>query len=125
MGNENRKEVKLASVKNLRKIIEDSSHSGLRELVANHTFVGCADREFALLQHATKLFVVNIGELTQHLFHQLMLLNFGNANVIGLDPPVDIKDMALIGKFFFSNYLIIARAAVLYFYPYEVFSYDF
>ena len=35
-----RKEIKLASVKNLRKAVEDSSHPALRDLVANHTFVG-------------------------------------------------------------------------------------
>ena len=36
----NRKEVKLASVKNLRKIVEDTNHPELRDIVANHTFVG-------------------------------------------------------------------------------------
>ena len=41
MKNEkHRKEIKLASVKNLRKAVEDSSHPALRDLVANHTFVG-------------------------------------------------------------------------------------
>ena len=59
--------------------------------------LGCADREFALFQHSTKLFVVNIGELTRHLFHQLTLLNFGNADVIQLNPPADIKEMTLLG----------------------------
>ena len=91
-----RKEIKLATVKNLLRKIEENSHAGLRELVANHTFVGCADREFALLQHATKLFVVNIGTMTQHLFYQLMLMEFGNASVIKLNPPAEIKEMALI-----------------------------
>ena len=36
----NRKEVKLASLKNLRKIVEDTNHPELRDIVANHTFVG-------------------------------------------------------------------------------------
>ena len=36
----NRKEVKLASVKNLRKVVEDTNHPELRDIVANHTFVG-------------------------------------------------------------------------------------
>ena len=36
----NRKEVKLASVKNLRKVVEDTNHRELRDIVANHTFVG-------------------------------------------------------------------------------------
>jgi DNA mismatch repair protein MLH1 len=40
--------------------------------------------------------VVNIGELTRHLFHQLTLLNFGNADVIQLNPPADIKEMTLL-----------------------------
>ena len=66
-------EVKLSSVKKLRKVVDDACHSGLREIIANHTFVGCANREFALLQNATKLFVVNIPELTRHFFYQKML----------------------------------------------------
>ena len=36
----NRKEVKLASLKNLRKVVEDTNHPELRDIVANHTFVG-------------------------------------------------------------------------------------
>ena len=36
----NRKEVKLASLKNLRKVVEDTNHRELRDIVANHTFVG-------------------------------------------------------------------------------------
>jgi hypothetical protein len=72
--------------------------------------LGCADREFALFQHSTKLFVVNIGELTTHLFHQLTLLNFGNADVIQLNPPADRYQrndfIRLVYISFFESYFI-------------------
>ena len=42
----NRKEVKLASVKNLRKVVEDTNHPELRDIVANHTFVGKVALDF-------------------------------------------------------------------------------
>ena len=88
-----KREIKLGSVKTLRKSIDDNCHEGLRDLISNHSFVGCADREFALIQHSTKLYVVNIINLTRHLFYQLMLSEFGNAAYIKLNPPAKIRDM--------------------------------
>ena len=52
----NRKEVKLASVKNLRKVVEDTNHPELRDIVANHTFVG----KVALNSLGFKIFPFNI-----------------------------------------------------------------
>ena len=37
--------------------------AGLRTLLQNHTFVGCVSPEFALLQHDTKLYLVNTTKL--------------------------------------------------------------
>ena len=36
---------------------------GLRTLMQNHTFVGCVSPEFALIQHDTKLYLVNTTKL--------------------------------------------------------------
>jgi DNA mismatch repair protein MLH1 len=89
-----RREIKLASVKQLNNLVDEACHPGLRGLISEHTFVGCADREFALVQHATKLYVVNIPELTRIFFYQMMLKEFGNAAMIALNPPSRIKSMA-------------------------------
>lgn len=91
-----RREVKLESVKNLKQLIVTQCHDGLREVVANHTFVGLMGREFALLQHSTRLYVANTPLLTRQLFYQLMLQEFGNCAAIRLNPPADIKSMVVM-----------------------------
>jgi hypothetical protein len=39
-----------------------------REVFANHTFVGCVNRKLALMQHSTKLYLVNTAKFSEHLF---------------------------------------------------------
>ena len=68
-----RREIKLASLKRLRENVEKENHKGLRDLIANHSFVGCISKQFALLQHSTQLYVVNTSKLSYHLFKQLAL----------------------------------------------------
>ena len=36
---------------------------GLRDLVNDHTFVGCVNATYVLLQHQTKLYLVNTPRL--------------------------------------------------------------
>ncbi|XP_040577146.1 DNA mismatch repair protein Mlh1 [Lepeophtheirus salmonis] len=91
-----RREIKLNSLKSLRDEINSKSHKGLRDLISNHTFVGCVNREQALLQHNTKLFLVNTTRLTVELFYQLILKDFGNFGAIKLNPPPSIKELSLI-----------------------------
>ncbi|XP_039310821.1 DNA mismatch repair protein Mlh1 isoform X2 [Solenopsis invicta] len=45
-----RHEVKLTSILKLRKDVEDECHEGLRNILANLTFVGCIDQTSALIQ---------------------------------------------------------------------------
>ena len=92
-SNLGRNECKLTSVKILRQGVDDECHEGLRELFANHTFVGCANREFALVQHGTKLYAVNIPEVTKHFFYQLILNQFGSAAYIKLEPPTKVVEL--------------------------------
>ena len=92
-SNIGRNECKLTSVKSLRQGVDEECHEGLRELFVNHTFVGCANREFALVQHETKLYTVNIPEVTKHFFYQLMLNQFGSAAYIKLEPPTKVVEL--------------------------------
>lgn len=73
-----RRTVKLASVQKMRQRLEDQRHEGLRDLVANHTFVGCVDRQFALLQHGTKLYLANNLVLSESFFYQVAIEDFAN-----------------------------------------------
>jgi hypothetical protein len=37
--------------------------TGVRDMFQNNTFVGCVDEEFSLMQHQTKLYLVNTTKL--------------------------------------------------------------
>ncbi|KAG8192978.1 hypothetical protein JTE90_028099 [Oedothorax gibbosus] len=91
-----RMEVKLTSVLELRKEIEEKCHAGLLEIIQNLTFVGCVDQKFALFQHNTKLYLGNTHEISKELFYQLMLKDFGNFGALRLSTPAPIFDLALI-----------------------------
>lgn len=83
-----RKEVKLTSVKSLQQSVRNRMHKGemavvatplplcleadccyhdntdLMELFQNHSFVGCVDQTRALVQHQTKLYLINVSRVT-------------------------------------------------------------
>jgi len=56
-------EVKLTSILLLRKEVEDECHEGLRNILANLTFVGCIDQNSALIQSGTNLYICNTKKL--------------------------------------------------------------
>lgn len=58
-----RHEVKLTSILKLRKEIEDECHEGLRNILANLTFVGCIDQTSALIQSGMNLYICNTRKL--------------------------------------------------------------
>lgn len=58
-----RHEVKLTSILQLRKEIEDECHKGLREILSNLTFVGCIDQTSALIQSGVNLYICNTRKL--------------------------------------------------------------
>merc|ERR1711874_162805 len=74
---------------------EGSSH--LRDILHNHTFVGCVNRKLALIQHSTKLYLVNTCRLSEHLFYQLLISEFGNHGVLRLSPPPSVRQLVLLG----------------------------
>ena len=64
--------------------------------MTDHYFVGCASREFALIQHSTKLFLVNTPAISEELFYQISIQDFGNFGAIKLNPSPSVKSLALI-----------------------------
>lgn len=58
-----RHEVKLTSILKLRKEVEDECHEGLRNILANLTFVGCIDQTSALIQSGVNLYICNTRKL--------------------------------------------------------------
>lgn len=91
-----RQPVKLSSVLDLQKEIQKNYHSGLREIFQSHKFVGCVSKELSLIQHQTKLYLVNTSKLSRELFYQLLLLDFGNFGAIRLSEPAPLYDLAMM-----------------------------
>ncbi|KDQ60330.1 hypothetical protein JAAARDRAFT_125644 [Jaapia argillacea MUCL 33604] len=83
----------LHSIATLREAVETGKHKHLMEILEKHTFVGIVDmnRCLSLLQHSTRLYLVNHGALAEELFYQLGLRQFGNFSKMRLDPPPPLQ----------------------------------
>ncbi|OCH93343.1 DNA binding protein [Obba rivulosa] len=88
----------LTSVRQLRQAVIKGKHHRLSEILEKHTFVGIVDMHqcLSLIQHATKLYLVNHGALAEELFYQLGLRQFGNLSRIKLDPPPSLRTLVTI-----------------------------
>ena len=86
----------LTSVIEIRNAIVDNCSHECRNLIANHIFVGLVDKELALLQHETKLFLVNTTRLSNLMFRQIIFSQFGDLPVLKLCPPPRVCDLAML-----------------------------
>jgi DNA mismatch repair protein MLH1 len=87
------KPCELTSVSTIVGAIEAKSHLGLEEALSNCTFVGFADAQFALIQHKTKLYIVNLLTLCQELFQQQVFMRFSNFDRLVLKPQLPLRDL--------------------------------
>lgn len=85
---------RLASIQRLRQNIKTECEPQLRKLVCNHSFVGCIDRQFALVQHETSLYIINTPPISKHLFYQIAIHDFGNFNAVRLNPTAPVGVLA-------------------------------
>ncbi|XP_013860910.1 DNA mismatch repair protein Mlh1 isoform X2 [Austrofundulus limnaeus] len=91
-----RRAIKLSSVKELRAEITENTHKGLQEMLRSHSFVGCVDPQWTLVQHHTKLYLLNSTRLSQELFYQILVFDFGNFGVLRLSEPAPLYDLAML-----------------------------
>uniref|UniRef100_A0A8C0E4Y2 MutL homolog 1 n=1 Tax=Balaenoptera musculus TaxID=9771 RepID=A0A8C0E4Y2_BALMU len=62
-----RRIINLTSILSLQEDISEQGHETLREVLRNHSFVGCVNPQWALAQHQTKLYLLNTTKLrSQH-----------------------------------------------------------
>ncbi|XP_032717122.1 DNA mismatch repair protein Mlh1 isoform X4 [Lontra canadensis] len=74
-----------------------SSHgAALREMLQNHSFVGCVNPQWALAQHQTKLYLLNTTKLSEELFYQILIYDFANFGVLRLSEPAPLFDLAML-----------------------------
>ena len=91
-----RREIRLTSIANLRKKIDEKEHIILKNLLEDHTFVGCVDRTLVLIQHQTKLYLTNVTNLSKELFYQIIMFNFGNFGYLRLSNPAPCYELAML-----------------------------
>ncbi|XP_005184469.1 DNA mismatch repair protein Mlh1 [Musca domestica] len=88
------KEVKLTSILNMQKKIEDSCSVEMRKMIKELVFVGVVDKQFALFQHETRLYMGDTIKLSEELFYQRLLYEFENHQIISIKPePLPVKDL--------------------------------
>ncbi|XP_014896452.1 DNA mismatch repair protein Mlh1 isoform X1 [Poecilia latipinna] len=91
-----RRVIKLTSIKDLRAEITENTHRGLQEMLQKHSFVGCVDPQWSLIQHHTKLYLLNTTTLSRELFYQILIFDFGNFGVLRLSTPAPLYDLAML-----------------------------
>ncbi|XP_068184317.1 DNA mismatch repair protein Mlh1 isoform X2 [Antennarius striatus] len=91
-----RRIIKLNSIKELRAEIIGNTHTGLQEMLQNHSFVGCVNPQWTLIQHHTKLYLLNTTNLSRELFYQILIYDFGNFGVLRLSTPAPLYDLAML-----------------------------
>lgn len=87
--------IRLASVKDLRAEVRDAIHEDLTAIFTEHVFVGVADLHdrYCVIQHLTKLYLVDYGAVSAELFYQIGLSEFGNFGSIELTPALPLRDL--------------------------------
>lgn len=91
-----RRDIRLTSVLELRNAIDKAEHKDLKSVFENHKFVGCVEKSLALMQHGTKLYLVNVTSISREFFYQILLFAFGNFGYLHINPPASIYDLALL-----------------------------
>lgn len=81
-----RVDVRLSSVRLLKKEVETEAHDALTEVLSKMTFVGVVDHKRRLMafQHDIRLYMIDYGKLSEALFYQTALGEFSNLGTITL-----------------------------------------
>jgi DNA mismatch repair protein MLH1 len=86
-------DVQLISVLELRQSVENQENSRVTEIFREHAFVGLVDDFRALIQHQTKLLMVDFKQISRILFYQVVLYGFANFSRIIFKSPLNISQV--------------------------------
>ena len=75
--------------------IDRDTHEGVREILRDPVVVGPVDSHRILLQKGTRLYLVDMSELSRDLFYQLCISQRGNMEKFLLSPPVCSASLVL------------------------------
>eukprot|EP00963_Diacronema_lutheri_P000586 scaffold31_cov334-Pavlova_lutheri.AAC.54 len=87
----------LSSVQELLSEVDRDCHRGLLEVVRSHSYVGMADGSLALVQHQTKLYLLDMETLSRDMMYQQVLRRFEHFNQIRFSIPAPLKELLLLG----------------------------
>jgi len=74
------------SVRNLVESVKSRRHGGLETVLRKNTLVGVVDDEFLLVQHETKLLLLDYTILSRETLYQIVLRRFGALRSIKIRP---------------------------------------
>nr|XP_018261347.1 DNA mismatch repair protein MLH1 [Kwoniella dejecticola CBS 10117]OBR83505.1 DNA mismatch repair protein MLH1 [Kwoniella dejecticola CBS 10117] len=83
------------SIQELRQAAKKGGNTDLNEILRRHAFVGIVDTRLclSLIQHSTKLYLVNHASLADEHFYHIGLRQFGAFHRLRLEPPPSLKDL--------------------------------
>ncbi|XP_026576382.1 DNA mismatch repair protein Mlh1 [Pseudonaja textilis] len=91
-----RRIINLTSILTLQKDINRRANASLQEMLRDHSFVGCVSPQWALVQYQTKLYLLNTTKLSQEMFYQILIYDFGNFGVLRLSEAAPLFDLAML-----------------------------
>ncbi|OCF37800.1 DNA mismatch repair protein MLH1 [Kwoniella heveanensis BCC8398] len=88
-------ECAFTSIHELRNAVRKGANAELMEIMQRHAFVGIVDRHMclSLVQHSTKLYLVNHASLADEHFYHLGLRQFGAFNRLRLQPAPELREL--------------------------------
>lgn len=86
----------LTSVQELLAAIDRQTHSGMLEIIKQCIYIGMADDVLALAQCKTRLYVLNVVNLSKELIYQQVLRRFAHFNVMHLSTSAPLMELLMI-----------------------------
>ena len=90
----------LTSVTEICETIRDEMDDQIAEMLRSHTIVGPADISTGkwLIQHGTKLLMINVHAASRVLMYQLTMAKFSGFKPISIEPPARLCDLLAEGE---------------------------
>ena len=79
------------SVITLLREINEECNRDLMMIIKHNVYVGVIDCYYSLIQHGTKLYIIDHTRLIKDMFYQLVIQQFGMKKSIVFDEPIDIE----------------------------------
>lgn len=80
----------------LRSAVYKSADQKQLETVLKSSYVGCVDENMLLIQSDLELILVNIPNINEQLFYQIILLDFGNISIFKFKSPLSLYELIAI-----------------------------